>query len=276
MHSIILTALVLLFSAAFGFAQSTPLNQPVAEGMVTAITCELSQAPRLSEIPGCKTTQEAEQTKGTYHYKLWVPSGYAAERQKRWPCMFIMSPGGNAGMGKMQDYLQSHGFVVVMLVEAKNGDLKPIVGNFLAAHDDVTKRLRIQEGKKYATGLSGGGRGSSLFVQIRPGFCGLIMQGAGTDYDEKTGEYRTAGIKRNPSVYVAMTMGKTDSNKVEIERMKKLLPAYRFASFEFDGGHEWAPSEVFQNAMNWIKTNVEKPGAAPAGSNSFDDFFKKK
>ena len=98
-------------------------------------------------------------------------------------------------MGTMQGYLKANGFVVVMLLDAKNGPWEPIVGNFLAAHDDVVKRVRIEEGKKYATGMSGGGRASSVFVQIRPGFCGLVTQGAGASFDGKN-DYQIAGIKK--------------------------------------------------------------------------------
>ena len=89
--------------------------------------------------------------------------------------MFIASPSGNASMGAMAERLKSGGYVVVMLVESKNGPWGPIVGNFLAAHDDVVQRVRIQEGLKFATGMSGGARASSVFVQARPGFAGLIL-----------------------------------------------------------------------------------------------------
>ena len=245
-----------LFAVSFLFsfvshAETTPMNELVPEEKETTIVCELTRAPKYTEIPVFNSPREAEATKGTYHYKLWLPKGYRENEQKRWPCIFIMSPGGNASMGNMQSYLKSHGFVVVMLVEAKNGPWEPIVGNFLAAHDDVLKRVRVQEGKKYATGMSGGARGSSVFVQSRPGFCGLILQGAGASFDEKN-NYNVAGIKRSPGLYVAVTMGATDNNKTEVDRMKEALDSTRFAAFDFSGGHIWAPAEVFEKAISWI------------------------
>jgi predicted peptidase len=257
-------------------AETTPLTQPLSDESETTITCELIQPPRFSEVPVFKTPKEAQNTKGTYHYKLWLPKGYSADPKKQWPCMFIMSAGGNASMGKMENYLKSNGFVVVMLVEAKNGPWEPIVGNFLAAHDDVIKRVRIAEGKKYATGQSGGARGSSVFVQLRPGFGGLILQSAGASFDDAN-NYHIAGIKRNAQLRIAMTMGNSDKNIGEVDRMKKLFSTQRLAVFEFNGGHEWAPADVFEKAMTWVN---EKPSgtSAPAGGSgsSFDDFFKKK
>jgi hypothetical protein len=261
-------------------AQTTPLSQPLKDGAETTITCELTQAPHVSQVPVLKSQKEADNTKGIYHYKLWLPAGYSAKPQEQWPCLFIMSPAGNASMGAMESYLKANGFVVVMLVEAKNGPWEPIIGNFLAAHDDVIKRVRIADGRKYATGQSGGARASSVFVQLRPGFGGLILQSAGASFDDSNNNYNVAGIVRNAHLRVAMTMGDSDKNKNEVDRMKALLPAQRFAAFEFKGGHVWAPADVFEKAMTWVQAKSAGAPAstttAPGGSSSFDDFFKKK
>ena len=155
-------------------------------------------------------------------------------------------------MGQMGNYLKNNGFVVVMLIEAKNGPWEPIVGNFLAAHDDVIKRVRIADGKKYATGHSGGARASSVFVQLRPGFCGLILQSAGASFD-KAGNYNVSRIKNNAKLRIAMTMGSTDKNSNEVEKMKKLFNQQRLAVFGFNGGHVWAPADQFEKAMTWLK-----------------------
>lgn len=240
-----------VFTTAIIHGQSTSLTEPLVENEEMTIVCELTEAPRPREIPVIDSAKSAAETKGTYSYRLWLPEGYLADGKKQWPCMFIMSPGGNAKMGSMAETLKKKGFVVVMLVEAKNGPWEPIVGNFLAAHDDVVKRVRVAEGRKYATGMSGGARGSSIFVQARPGFGGLILQAAGPA-DDSHGVYQISGIKRNPKLSVAMTMGRDDRNAGEAGKMKGALPASRFRVFEFDGGHSWAPPEVFEQALDWV------------------------
>ena len=231
---------------------TTPLTTPLVEETEIPITCELTKAPTISETRIFKSPQEAKTATGVWHYKLWLPKGYLAQALKKWPCMFIMSPGGDADMGAMADHLKSKGYVVVLLVDAKNGPWGPVVGNFLAAHDDVIKRVRIEEGHKFATGHSGGARGSSLFVQARPGFGGVILQSAGPA-STATG-YDVSGMQRNGKLYVAMTMGNTDSNHSELDRTKAAFnnPA-RFRAVEFPGGHEWAPKEVFEQAIGWIE-----------------------
>jgi hypothetical protein len=281
-----LTAILPLLASCLS-AQVTPSNAALPEETETTITCELTEAPRASEVPVFESQQQAEAAKGMYHYKLWLPKGYDGDATRRWPCMFIMSAGGNASMGPMASWLKTNGFVVVMLVEARNGPWPPIVGNFLAAHDDVTKRVRIAEGRKYATGMSGGARGSSVFVQLRPGFAGLILQAAGAA--QNGGKYLTAGLTRNAQLRVAMTMGTTDQNHGEAARMQALFPRQRLQVFEFNGGHEWAPPEVFAQAMAWITGGAAPtqnrgatsamPSASPtatARGSTFDEFFKKK
>lgn len=254
-------------------AENTPLTAPLTDAAETPITCELAVAPRYTDVPVLKSQAEAAKTVGTYHYKLWLPEGYSLVPNKQWPCIFIMSPGGNASMGAMAGYLKSNGYIVVMLVEAKNGGWEPIIGNFLAAHDDVIKRGRVAEGKKYATGHSGGARASSVFVQLRPGFCGLILQSAGASFDDHS-NYNIAGLKRNAQLRTAMTMGSSDNNKSEVDRMKKLFNGQRLAAFEFPGGHVWAPADVFEKAITWVNEKSSSPAVTNSGS-SFDIFQKK-
>jgi hypothetical protein len=149
-----------------------------------------------------------------------------------------------------------------MLEEARNGVWPPIVGNFLAAHDDVIQRVRITEGRKFATGQSGGARGSSVFVQIRPGFGGLILQSAGAAFEPATG-YHAAGLKKSTGPYIAMLMGDKDQNLNEIDKMKAVIPSAKLKAITFDGGHVSAPAEIFEQGMTWI---MEKLNSAPANS----------
>lgn len=259
-HITILASVLGILTAVAG-ALTTPLTEPLTEEKEITITCELTEAPKRNDIVVFDTAKQCEAAKGVYHYKLWLPQGYLADPQKRWPCMFIMSPSGNAAMGNMAGYLKTNRFVVVMLVESKNGAWEPIVGNFIAAHDDVIKRVRVDQARRFATGMSGGARGSSIFVQARPGFAGLILQGAGPAYDDK-GAYHSSKLKRDTKLRVAMTMGATDSNKKEIEKTKAELSRSRFRVFEFAGGHVWAPPEVFAEAMAWIMGETDgKPSS---------------
>jgi len=254
--------LLCLCSAPAVRAETTPPDQALQEQKEITIACELTQAPKKNEVP-VFTAKDYDAAKGAYHYKLWLPKGYNADAKQAWPCMFIASAGGNANMGNMASWLKVNGYVVVMLVESKNGPWPPIIGNFLAAHDDVVKRVRIQEGLKLATGQSGGARASSVFEQLRPGFAGLIMQSAGGASDSR-GIYDVAKLKGSHAVFVAMTMGEKDKNKSEVPRMKAAIGSGHFETFMFDGGHEWAPADVFEKAANWVEQQIYRSKDAGA------------
>ena len=234
----------------------SPLGAGLREEAELWVTCALPQAPPAGEIPVLQSKAECEDARGIYHYKLWLPHGYGAQLQRRWPCVFIASPFGNAQMGNMAGRLKaSH--VVIMLVESRNGPWPSTIGNFLAAHDDVVKRVRIQEGAKIATGLSGGARASSVFVQLRPGFSGAILQGAGVARGGN-GAYYFDHIARYPSLLFAMTIGRNDPRRSEISELQQQLGSDRLAILLFSGGHQWAPPETFARALDWIESHARR------------------
>ena len=141
-----------------------------------------------------------------------------------------------------------------MLEESRNGEWEPAVGNFLAAHDDVVKRVRVAEGRKVATGMSGGARACSVFVGLRPGFGGLLFQAAGYAPVGPNGASPVAGIK---APALAATFGEKDANYAEGPRMKRLF-GDRMELFEFRGGHQWAPQETVEAALDSIDARLPK------------------
>jgi len=245
-------ALCLFLAATLARAETvTPLNAGLREENELWVTCALPNAPQPGEIPVLQSKTESDNAAGIYHYKLWLPHGYLAQPQRRWPCVFIASPFGNARMGNMADSLKrTH--VVVMLVESRNGPWSPTIGNFLAAHDDVVRRIRIREGAKIATGLSGGARAASVFAQIRPGFAGVIMQGAGVARTDN-GAYYFNHIAKNPAMLFALLIGANDPRRSEISELQHQISPDHLAILVFPGGHWWAPPETFGKALDWIE-----------------------
>lgn len=213
----------------------TPADAPLTAGGLTRITCLY---------------------RGTdpYHYLLWLPADHASAPTLARPTIFIAAPGGKATMGEMADWIRRHGYIAVMLEESRNGDWEPTVGNFIAAHDDVIRRVRVAEGRKVATGLSGGARACSVFVGLRPGFGGLLFQAAGYAPIGPDGASPVAGIK---APALAATFGEKDPNYAEGPRMKRLF-GDRMELFEFRGGHQWAPKETVEEALDSIHARLPR------------------
>ncbi|MDZ4200356.1 MAG: hypothetical protein U1E27_13855, partial [Kiritimatiellia bacterium] len=195
---------------------------------------------------------------GEYHYRVWLPAGYHENASREYPCIFIASPSGNAGMGSMFQWIRDNEYIAIMLVESKNGPWGPCQGNFIAAHDDAMQRFRISKTEKLATGFSGGARASAGFVGLRPGFRALLLQGAG---DSGRGVWKTPKSAKEP-FRVAILMGTTDRNREEIQGLQsRVFGKDAFRSFLFEGGHTWAPGDLFYEAANWA---IGKAPAAPA------------
>lgn len=240
-----------------------------------SMACEMTATER--NVPVFDSHKEYDQARGTYHYSLYLPKGYLDDPARRWPCMFIMAPNGGGNMpGPLLQTLMSSGYIVVAPHEAKNGSWVPIVGNLLAAHDDVIKRVRIHEGLKFATGFSGGARMAGLLAQMRPGFSGVILQGAGFPPNGQGG-YHVGALRRVSGFPIAMIFGDHDNNVAETKGVKSALPSAHYDVLCFPGNHGWAPPELFSEALSWVEAQVYTEGPPrPELKPVYLDYFKKK
>jgi hypothetical protein len=176
-----------------------------------------------------------------YHYDLYLPPGYSDAPARRYPCLFVMSPGGGAKLGPFAARVRRDRWIAVMLVDARNGPVGPIFGNFLAAHDDVVRRWRVAEGLKVATGFSGGSTGAAAFVTLRRGFGGLLLQGAGAHLDPK-------GVAGLP-VFAAFGTG--DPNLEGLASLRAQMPDLGYLLL--DGGHAALPAARVDEVFDWFE-----------------------
>ena len=240
-----LGVLAAICATATSGAAPTPLTEKIPEAKEVLIRCELAKASKKPTRTGRSIVNFKD---GEYSYKLWVPKGYEADPKRRWPCVFIASPVGKAGMGPMGGHLKKSGYIVVMLQESRNGDDAPCNSNFVAAHDDVVARLRIAEGQKYATGLSGAARGASFNALLRPGFAGVFQQAAGFLTND-------TGFPRQNFCLVT-SIGNKDYNIREYPSIAFLCRVGKVSWFPLtsDTGHTWSPGPLAEKAfliMEW-------------------------
>jgi hypothetical protein len=254
MFKSLLSLVVIAVSLNLTQAETTPADFKIPEEKVTRIECDFKEKyPSWAEF-GYKEEcpSKSKKVKG-YHYDIYLPPGYYADSKKRYPCIFITSPGGNARLGALKNWVKEKKWIAVMLIESRNGS-PDWLRNFCAAHDDVIKRVRIQEGLKFATGFSGGARCSSVYVGVRPGFAGLILQGAGFIHDGRESRYNST---ENKDLSIYMVCGNNDSNKVEIETLHKKIPErVPFKHELFDGKHQWAPEDSMIRALEWQEKQI--------------------
>lgn len=220
----------------------TPLTQALRAGEISLMAC-LSPYGAQQDVadwpPG-----------GFFHYQLYLPADYHENSAAKYPVMFITAPSGDAEMGPMAARLKRDRWVVVMLVEARNGSVlwQP---NFVAAYDDVLRRVHVQPEMFFCTGFSGGARMCSTFPGMRPGFQGLILQAAGY--------WGPSKYVREASTPLAVygIFGNTDPNRSEARRIRGSQPTATRTMIEvWEGDHAWAPTPVFERALDWVEDTV--------------------
>ena len=226
-----------LYSAA-AFAQGpTPLDAPLTAGE-TALIAAPAPTPEGHRI-------EAGATVPVLHYRLHLPADYHDGQDKSYPVMFIAAPGGNAKMGPMRDILERDRWIVAMMVESRNGS-NIWVANFAAAYNDLMQRARVQKTMLFCTGMSGAAKVCSVYPQIRPGFRGMILQAAGP------WGHKTFRQPANAKLIVYGTFGTHDPNFYHARSIRVSLPdGVRRMVEIWQGGHSWAPAEVFSRALDW-------------------------
>ena len=239
--ALLLSLCALVASAADPVAPSrtTPLDLVIKEGVETRIACDHNGG--------------YSKYSGVYHYRVVLPKGYHGDATKSWPAIFVASPGGNASMGNMADWIKKHGYIAILLDESKNGPWDPSVGNFLAANQDAEKRFRLAAGRKVCTGFSGGARASSVFASIGDGFGGVVLQGAGVGQLDNG----IQGLRGVQIPAVALTMGNKDGNRGEIKQLRE-TQGDRLQVFEFEGGHQWAPKATIEKALDYVDGKLPK------------------
>ncbi len=249
-------ALVLLLSTGVVWAAPTPMDLALTDDSTTLIECDVRDAKEtmvaFAKVNGDRENPGTSSKTEGYHYSLYIPEGYSANKDYKYPCLFISSPGGNAKMGIMTERLKRDQWVVVMLQEAKN-NTPDWFRNFIAAHDDVVERVRIAKGAKFATGQSGGARCASVYAIARPGMAGIICQAAGFAYISPE---KNAYDNYPPEILVAGSFGDGDFNLYESQLLLRQLPKSRVQVRLFKGGHAWCPPETFDSLMDWMEESV--------------------
>ena len=230
---------ILLLAGPPAAEEPTPLMAVLPAGEVSTIAC-LSPYGARQNVPDWPPD-------GIFHYRLYLPGDYHDHPTRQYPLMFIASPGGEAQMGHMAERLTRDRWVVAMLSESRNRSVL-WYPNFVATYSDVMKRVRVHPQMLFCTGFSGGARVCSSYPSIRPGFQGLILQGAG--YSGPAWVL----TRSNARVTVYGLFGVQDPNRREAHRIRRRLPLHTRSLVEiWDGGHEWAPAPAFERSLDWAE-----------------------
>jgi len=189
-------------------------------------------------------------------YALYLPSNYSTQR--RWPILYVFDPSAQGAFPvKLYERVaERYGTILAASNNSRNGPQEPALAAAQAVWSDSHRRLSIDKKRVYTMGLSGGARFATTFALgcIACDIAGVVAQGAGFP----------AGMDQDPNppfLYFAM-VGNADFNLPEILELRRTLDQ-QGASFKievYNGRHEWAPSEVFEDAVEWMELKAMQAG----------------
>jgi predicted esterase len=192
-------------------------------------------------------------------YALYLPSAYAADR--RWPVLYAFDPGaqGARPVRLAVAAAERFGWIVAGSNNSRNGPAAGIRTAVAALVEDVSSRLAIDPRRVYATGLSGGARvAAGLALGSRGGVAGVFAQSAGLPVDVPASRVTLAFAWFASAGERDMNYGELFDLERELERR-----GVRQRLRVFDGGHEWAPSAVWVEAISWFELLAMNDGLRP-------------
>lgn len=191
-------------------------------------------------------------------YALYLPSNFTTE--KSWPLILALDPAarGAVPVQLLKDVAERYGYIVAGSNNSRNGPFPPQYDSAVAVAKDVSTRFPVDVRRVYFTGFSGGAR-SAVYIALLCKGCaaGVILHGAGFPSD------RPPSSEVNFAVFSAI--GLLDFNYFEVvplqQEFEKLGITHRLR--RFDGPHQWAPPEVWTEAVEWLELTAMKQGRRP-------------
>ncbi len=202
-------------------------------------------------------------------YALYLPSRYSPAR--RWPIIYAFDPfaRGKVPVKLYQEVAEKYGYIVVGSNNSRNFSLEEASKAANAVWRDTHDRLALDDRQIYTTGLSGGARVAGLLA-LRCAPCkiaGVIAQAAGYP--------ATGAPSGKDDLNYFFSVGDEDFNWpeiMEIRRQREAVgSAYRVRVFP--GPHGWAPKEVIDEAVAWVRLKAQQAGLQPKDSNFIDQLF---
>ncbi len=231
-RTIIIAAVLLL---AVCLSTQAPAQDKIAPGQVTTVSCKHDASQR---------------------YACYVPSKYS--KAKKWPILYCFSPGANgmAFVTLFKDVCERNGWIVVGSNNARNGPGGPIEAATKAMWKDTHTRFSINDKRCYSSGFSGGsGMAFNMAKAYSDHFAGVIPMAVAGSWARSLPD-----IPKHVSVY--FIIGDRDM----VAHVKKTAEALKQKGNKtevnvFPGGHQMAPRNAAQSAVEWLVKVAPKASA---------------
>jgi dienelactone hydrolase len=186
-------------------------------------------------------------------YTLYLPPGYT--RDKQWPVLLIFDPRGRSVLAAelFREPAHDHGWVLVSSNDTRSdGPWEPNVKAVNALWPEVHGRIAGDPARVYASGFSGGATVAHVLARDSGQIAGVIACG---------GPLKTEFVEGSQTPVFA-TAGNTDFNFQALQGLDAFLSAQHtpHRTVVFDGAHQWMPSSVARQALEWFEILAMKDG----------------
>jgi tetratricopeptide (TPR) repeat protein len=203
-------------------------------------------------------------------YALFLPSSYTPE--KKWPILYAFDPSarGRVPVELFKDAGEKYGYIVVGSYNSKNGPWEDNFQAIKALWLDTHIRYKIDDGRIYTTGFSGGARVACGFsFMLKKPVSGVIASSGGLPSWLKADQI-------SPSLFFG-TAGVRDFNYLELKELDETFDSLNVIHrIEiFDGEHNWPPEGLCIEAIEWMELQAMKSGQLEKDEGLVDDLFRK-
>jgi dienelactone hydrolase len=228
---------------------------------VLAAPLSAQQAPATSDDPrvfpvGTLIEKVVTERNPLQSYALYIPTSYSP--LKRSPIIYAFDPGANGTqpLELMKGPAERYGYMLAGSNNSRNGSWKIEAEAAQGMLQDTEKRFPLDGRRVYFTGFSGGARVAARLAQICKCAAGILLTGAGFQPE------RPASEDAKFAVFAAV--GTYDFNYPEMVELDAQLERLGYAHFlrRFNGPHQWAPQEVMEEGLAWLRLEAMKTGRA--------------
>jgi tetratricopeptide (TPR) repeat protein len=204
-------------------------------------------------------------------YALYLPSNYSPEHP--WPTLYAFDPAarGKLPLEHFREAAEKYGWILVGSNNSRNGPMKIAFDAGTAIWKDTHDRFAVDEQQTYFAGFSGGARVAvTVASSCHDCVAGVITCGAGFP-----AEIKPSSATR---FVVFGTTGIDDFNFPELKQLGETLTKAGVTNQieVFAGRHEWPPSSLAGEAIEWLNLLAIKRKARQRDSHFIEQVWEQK
>lgn len=237
---------------------------------VSAVNAQFLQSKVAEYAKGVVIEKVVAASDPSQSYALYLPSAYNPALKS--PILYCFDPGarGSLPVARFKDAAEKYNYIIVGSNNSRNGPNQPLNDIIKILWEDTHARFPIDEKRTYLAGFSGGARVAiSLGYSIKGLVAGVIACSGG---------FPSRISPNTPLPFVLFeTAGSEDFNNPEMQSLSRTIAgspvANRLAVFE--GGHDWLPSELALDAIEWMEIQAMRTGIKVKDEELIDRLFGK-